>query len=154
MSDLDLSLRTANTLLAAWARATAAPEPNRLDVTIGVDDLLPAVKALCDARWGYLAAITGLDMGAEVGEIEALYQFCAGRAVVTLRVRLAYGAARVPSLSEIIPSVSFFERELAEMFGVTITGRTYPGHLYLPDNWPGGVYPLRKDYAPSEPAQA
>jgi Ni,Fe-hydrogenase III component G len=153
MSTMELSLDAANKLLAAWAKATATPEPNRLDVTIVVDDLLPTVNALREARWGYLAAITGLDLGTEVGEIEALYQFCAGPAVVTLRVRLPHAAARVPTVCEVIPSASFFERELSEMFGVTVTGTSYPNHLYLPDDWPEGVYPLRKDFVVPEAAQ-
>jgi Ni,Fe-hydrogenase III component G len=153
MSNLELSLDAAKTLLASWTKATAAPEPNRLDVTILVGDLLPAVKALCDARWGYLAAITGLDLGAEAAEIEALYQFCAGQAVVTLRVHLPYTAAQVPTVCDIIPSATFFERELSEMFGVTIAGKSYPKHLYLPDDWPDGVYPLRKDFTAPEATQ-
>jgi Ni,Fe-hydrogenase III component G len=24
-----------------------------------------------------------------------------------------------------------------------------PAHLYLPDDWPAGVYPLRKDFDPA-----
>jgi formate hydrogenlyase subunit 5 len=66
--------------------------------------------------------------------------------VVTLRLRLPHEAAVVPSLTGLIPSAESFERELSEMFGVTVTGLPNPEHLYLPDNWPAGVYPLRKDF--------
>jgi Ni,Fe-hydrogenase III component G len=48
-------------------------------------------------------------------------------------------------LSEIIPSAESFERELSEMLGITIAGLRTPDHLYLPDDWPPAIYPLRKD---------
>jgi len=64
-------------------------------------------------------------------------------------LRLPREAPVVPSLSEIIPSAEAFERELREMFGVEISGLKTPERLYLPDDWPEGVYPLRKDFDPS-----
>ncbi len=62
--DTGTALSTATTLLTPWTKSTATPEPNRLDVTLTVSNLIPAVTALLEARWGYLAAITGLDRGA------------------------------------------------------------------------------------------
>ena len=77
--------------------------------------LIIDLKALHDAHWGYLAAITGLDLGPEKGELELLYHFCPGPAVITLRVRLPRQDAQVDSLTGIIPSAEASERELAEM---------------------------------------
>jgi Ni,Fe-hydrogenase III component G len=130
-----------------WALEMDEPEDNRLDVRLAsVEDLVPIVTALRVKRLGYLSAITGLDLGPEADAIEALYHFCAGAAVITLRVQLPREAPVVPSLSEIIPSAEVFERELSEMFGVTISGLANPSRLYLPEEWPEGVYPLRKDF--------
>jgi len=143
------TLQIASVLLAPWAEGTQTPEPNRLDIAIAPSDLAMAVAALCGPRWGYLTAITGLDLGAEAGAIEVLYHFCAGAAVVTLRVRTPRMSPSVPSICPIIPSASFFERELSEMFGVVVVGTPNPDRLYLPDDWPAGVYPLRKDFASS-----
>ncbi len=66
--ETDAMLKTAARLLQRWAQATATPEPERLDVTLDAADLVPAVAALQQARWGYLAAITGVDLGPEAGE--------------------------------------------------------------------------------------
>jgi Ni,Fe-hydrogenase III component G len=55
----------------------------------------------------------------------------------------------VPTLSAIIPVAEGFERELQEMFGITVSGLTCLEHLYLPDEWPDAVYPLRKDFDPA-----
>ncbi len=142
----DTVLQTASALLTPWAKDSQKHEPERLDVSLVTEDLLPAVKALRDAHWGYLAAITGLDLGPDAGEIEVLYHFCAGAAVVTLRVRTPRAAASVPSVCGVIASASLFERELIEMFGVTVVNTPDPTRLFLPDDWPDGVYPLRKDF--------
>ena len=134
----------------AWETVTERPEPNRLDATLkSTEDLIPIVVALRVKRLGYLSAITGLDLGVEAGELEVLYHFCTASAVITLRVRLPREEPVVPSLSEIIPSAEAFERELREMFGVEISGLKTPERLYLPDDWPEGIYPLRKDFDPS-----
>ena len=97
-------------------------------------------------RLGYLSAITGLDGGPESDQLEVLYHFCTGAAVITLRVALPRQEAVVPSLSDIIPSAEVQERELMEMFGVTVSGLPNVEHLYLPDGWPEAIHPLRKDF--------
>ena len=65
-----------------------------------------------------------------------------------LRVGLGRDRPVIPTICNIIPSASFFERELSEMFGITVEGTPNPARLFLPDEWPAGVYPLRKDYQP------
>ena len=144
----DQSLTTAESLLTPYTQAIDKPAANRLDVVVEVDDLVTAVYTLHQSEWGYLAAITGLDLGVESGLLEVLYHFCAGAAVVTLRVKVERDSAVVPTICPIIPSASFFERELSEMLGITVAGTPNTDHLFLPDNWPEGVYPLRKDFQP------
>ena len=122
------------------------PEPNRLDVNINPGDLQKATEALLQAHWGHLSAITGLDLGVEADALEALYHFCEGAAVTTLRVRLPRHGSEITSVSKLIPAAGFFERELAEMFGITVTGMPDSSHLFLPEDWPDGVYPLLKDF--------
>ena len=130
-----------------WALETSEPEPNRLDVKLAsAGDLISVVTAMRVKRLGYLSAITGLDGGAQSDQLEVLYHFCTGAAVITLRVALPRQQAVVPSLCEIIPGAEVMERELMEMFGVTVSGLPNTEHLYLPDEWPEATYPLRKDF--------
>jgi len=145
--NVETCLQTAKERLETWAQESAEPEPGRLDVVIAPGDLVAAASALMDARWGYLTAITGLDLGPEDGRLEVLYHFACGAAIVTLRVRVPRDEAKVPSLVRVIPSISFYERELMEMFGVTVEGTPNTDRLFLPDDWPDGVYPLRKDFS-------
>lgn len=134
--------------LARWAIQIAAPEADRFDLPVSAGELRDAVQAVTDAGWGHLAAITGLDHGPEKATLEALYHFCSGPVTLTLRVQLpraAPGGPTVPSICPIVRYASVFERELSEMFGVTVADTPDPSRLFLPDDWPAGVYPLRKD---------
>lgn len=144
------ALQTAAKILEPWAKESASPEDTRLDVVIEPADLLAAVSALRGARWGYLSTITGVDLGAEAGLLEVLYHFCAAAAVVTLRVRIPRDHPLIPSVYSVIPSVSFYERELIEMFGMVVEGTPNTDRLFLPDDWPDGVYPMRKDFNPAD----
>jgi NADH-quinone oxidoreductase subunit D len=147
MKNIEQNLLKAEELLAGWNRETNRPESNRLDIVIDADDLTQAVTALHEARWGYLSAITGLDLGAESGQMEALYHFCFGAAITTLRVRQPRGEdACLPTIEDIIPPATFFERELYEMVGFHIRGARRSDRLFISDDWPEGVYPMRADF--------
>jgi Ni,Fe-hydrogenase III component G len=52
----------------------------------------------------------------------------------------------VPTLSGLIPAAGIYERELQEMFGVVVEGIPDPSRFLLPEDWPDGVFPLRKDF--------
>ncbi|MFW6183752.1 MAG: NADH-quinone oxidoreductase subunit C [Chloroflexota bacterium] len=141
-------LQRAEELIEALNGDVERSAENCLDVSLDAQRLLPVVEALIEVNWGYLAAITGLDLGAEAGEIEVLYHFCSGAAIVTLRVHTPRSQPVVPTVCDLIPSASFYERELSEMLGVEVKGTPDPRRLFLPDEWPDGVYPLRKDFDP------
>ncbi len=75
-----------------------------------------------------------------------MYHFCNRSAIVNLRVRLPHDNAAIPSICAIKPGATFFERELSEMFGIEVLGTPNPDRLFLPDDWPQDVHPLRKDF--------
>lgn len=152
-------LTTAEELTQPWAKEPAQIKAERIDVHIAPADLQAVVKAIFDANWGYLSAITGLDIPAPVptaiegqpaqlpqGDLEVLYHFCEGAAVLTLRVSLPYDPAEIPTVCNIIPSATLYERELIELLGVTVVGTPDTSRLVLPDDWPDGIYPLRKSF--------
>ncbi|HTX89742.1 MAG TPA: NADH-quinone oxidoreductase subunit C [Anaerolineales bacterium] len=138
-----------------WATETSQPRPNHLDVTVKqLKELLPIAVGLRVKRLGQLSAIVGLDLGLEANEIEVLYHFCPGEAEIVLRVRVPRQGGELPTLSEVFPIAEVFERELHEMYGIEIAGLRNTERLYLPENWPAGVYPMLKDFDPkvlSEP---
>jgi len=143
--DNEKLLKSAEELLAPVGAQLSRPADYRVDAVVTVDKLVPAVKALMDGKWGYLVAITGLDAPANNG-MELLYQFCEGSAAATLRVAVPYDKAVVPTVCNVIPAATLYEREIIEMFGITIEGTPNTDKLLLPDDWPDGVYPLRKEF--------
>jgi Ni,Fe-hydrogenase III component G len=138
-------LDTAQQLLTPWAKAATKPAANRLDVQIEAADLPLVAQTLRQAHWGFLTAITGLD-DIKTNELEVLYHFVDGAANVNLRVRLPRENASIPSVCGSLPGATFFERELSEMFGITVVGTPNPDRLFLPDQWPTDSPPLRKDF--------
>jgi NADH:ubiquinone oxidoreductase subunit C len=137
-----------------------SPEVDRLDVIIEPGKITQCVSALVKAKWGYLSAITALDrpeytlvegtnekvVVPDKGNVELLYHFCNGPAIITLRVALPYAEAKIESICGVIPSATLYEREAAELLGVEFIGTPSTEHLLLPDDWPVNVYPLRKSF--------
>ena len=107
------------------------------------------VEAVAVARYLFLEAgarfqtATGLDHRQAV---EILYHFALDPAgvVVSLRVQVKKPELKMESLTSFLPAVDWAEREIYEMFGVEFVGPPRLEKLLLPDDWPAGVYPLRK----------
>ena len=146
MSATQDALRIGERLVTAAGGTVAnQPEADRLDLTMPAAQLRLAVSTLAEAPWGYLTAITGLDLGPQAGQLEVLYHFCEGSAVLTLRVCIPRDGAALPSVAAEIPAAALYEREVSEMLGVAFGGGQSSQRLYLPEDWPVGVFPLRKD---------
>ncbi len=154
-------LKAAEVLLEKITLQLSTPEENRKDFTIKPEDIKSAVKKLLfEGHWGYLSAITALDnpeytvdeetkekkVIPRKGSLELLYHFCRGAAIATLRVALPYEDPSIDSICDILSSATLYEREASELLGIHFRGTPNTDHLILPDNWPDGVYPLRKSF--------
>ncbi len=51
----------------------------------------------------------------------------------------------VPSLAGLVPGAMVYERELKDLFGIIPVGHPDLRRQAVPEDWPEGVYPLRKD---------
>ena len=112
-------------------------------VTLPAACIQAAARELVETYGIYhLSTITGRDTGSGV---EVLYHFWQ-RSGLTLRVELPYENPRIDTLTGTIPGAAYYEREVAEMLGVTFEGHPNPSPLRLPDDWEGGA-PLRQDFA-------
>ncbi len=54
-------------------------------------------------------------------------------------------APAIESISTDVPAASWAEREFRDLVGIEPVGHPYPKRLVLPDGWPDGAHPLRKD---------
>jgi Ni,Fe-hydrogenase III component G len=80
--------------------------------------------------------------------IEILYHFFIEdiNLLISLRVKLQKPKLEIDSLSTIFEGANWIEREIHEILGINFKGHPDLRKLLLPDDWPDGVYPLRRDY--------
>lgn len=93
-----------------------------------------------------ISTITGTDLGSE---IELNYHMRCGGAL-TIKNRVPKENPRIETITDLLPGAAFYEREVFDLLGVMFEGHPNLERLLLPDDWPKGTYPLRKDWKPSE----
>jgi membrane-bound hydrogenase subunit beta len=132
----------------ALAGEANVPSDRRIFCSVPLDSLMDILR-YCNDELGFtqLSTITGLDNGEA---FEFLYHISRDDGVVlTLKVKTPRDGGVVPSVVPIYNGAIFYELELEGLLGVEVEGlpddRQYP----LPDNWPKGQYPLRKDWKPT-----
>jgi NADH-quinone oxidoreductase subunit C len=80
--------------------------------------------------------------------MEILYHFAFEDAdlIVSFRVKLDKANLEIDSLAPIFEGANWIEREIHEVLGINFKGHPDLRRLLLPEEWPDGVYPLRRDY--------
>ncbi len=92
----------------------------------------------------HLTTITGVDVGKEV---EVIYHVdCGDGVLLDLKLRVPKKALRVDTVTDILPSAVLYERELMDMLGVKVRKHPDPRRIFLPEDWPKGEYPLRREW--------
>lgn len=136
--------------LAAKAVSFRRDIPNRMYVEIKAENLPEAVRLVFEHLSGRYVIATGVDTPAGV---EVLYHFSFDREglVVTLKVLLDKEKPQVDSITPIIAGAEWIEREIHELLGVEFVGHPNMRRLLLADDWPEGVYPLRRSYGKNTP---
>jgi Ni,Fe-hydrogenase III component G len=91
-----------------------------------------------------LCTMSGTDFGDAFGIIYHLAN--SDGIVANLTIKIPKADPRWKSVVNKFPGAVNYEREITDLFGVGIEGLP-PGSRYpLPDDWPEGQYPLRKDW--------
>lgn len=73
------------------------------------------------------------------------YPFSDGPVTLTLRVKIDREKAEVPSLSNDLMGAIVYEREIHDLFGIVPVGHPDLCRQILPEDFPAGLYPMRKD---------
>jgi len=106
------------------------------------------IQAMVDADpYTAISAITGLDLGASLG---VYYHVRTSNAFLTIKAEVPKENPKIQTITDITPSGVFHELEVSDLFGVAFEGNPLPGHFVLPETWPQGIYPLRKDVNANE----
>ena len=118
----------------------------RAYVNILPREIVPFTKYLFKDKGFRFNIATGVDTF-EGFEILYHFSFDSSGIVVSLRVLLKEKHdPHIDTITSVTRSAWWIERELHEMFGIEFDGNSDLRPLLLPDDWPKGVYPLRKDF--------
>lgn len=121
---------------------------DQLTITVAQHKLPESVHFLYYKRDGWLPVIVGNDERSLCGRYAAYYVLSMeGEDPCWLQVRVEIDPATLtfPSVTPFVPACVWGERELRDMFGLIPEGLPDRRRLVLPDDWPSGLYPLRKD---------
>lgn len=105
-----------------------------------------------DLKFDQCCMITGLDLGEE---LQLIYHLANDQGIVlNLRQNAPKEDPVIRSVGSIYENVDLYERELEDMLGTKVEGLPPGDHYPLPENWPQGQYPLRKDWKPDQLEQS
>ncbi len=96
-----------------------------------------------------LSAITATDMRSELEVCFGIWCY-EKKTYVLVKSKIPRDAPVIDSIVDIIPGSTLYEREAHELVGVDFKGHPNLDKLLLPDDWPEGSHPLRKDWKPQE----
>jgi Ni,Fe-hydrogenase III large subunit/Ni,Fe-hydrogenase III component G len=123
------------------------PDDRHLFVTVEPSSLKQICKYIfrdLDAR--YIISI-GVDDRPFSGSFIVSHNFAFDHdhILCAVLVHLPADDPKVESITDVVPAASWAEREMRDMVGIEPVGHRYPKRLVLPDGWPDGLHPLRKD---------
>jgi Ni,Fe-hydrogenase III large subunit/Ni,Fe-hydrogenase III component G len=110
-----------------------------------------AVRAVCHHVFRDLDARYVISIGSDdrpwSGSFLVAHNFAFDRDHVLCSVltHVSGDEPKVDSITDVVPAASWAEREMRDMLGIEPVGHRYPKRLVLPDGWPDGAHPLRKD---------
>lgn len=93
--------------------------------------------------------LTALDFSNKKNKIELNYFFSSleNKLNIIVKSEVDVSNPTIFSLTDIIPGITWAERECKDLFGINFEGHPDPRRLVLPDDWPDSLYPLRKEFS-------
>lgn len=117
--------------------------PRRIWVDVPAERIVESVQIVRE-KLGllHLSTIVAEDMR---DHLLINYIFSGGPVAVTLRVKIDREKAEVPTISNYLVGALVYEREIHDLFGIVSVGHPDLCRQILPEDFPAGVYPMRKD---------
>lgn len=106
------------------------------------------VKLLMSLHYPHIAIIVGNDTGESI-DLTYLFTLFYGEKFkeisLNLKVSLEREKPSIDSITDLLPGAQTTEREIKEMFGVEFIGLPEMRNIFLPEDFPKDVFPLRKE---------
>lgn len=131
-----------------WAEGVQGRKSRQVWLRIARESLIPTLQRLVEIHYPHVAVIASADTGAQV---ELMYHFYVywgiphEEILVTFTVALDKTDLKVPTITGLIPGALTSEREKQEMVGIEVVDIPDGRRLFLPEDFPNGVYPWRND---------
>lgn len=127
-------------------------ENRNIWITIDKYAVHQAVKALMGIAYPHLSCISGWDKGKDDPNLRVQYIFtiyggeAGAETMVVFSLDLPKDNPVLPTITDLMEGTAFTEREKTEYLGIRIEGLAPAEHrFFLPEDFPEGIYPLRKD---------
>lgn len=123
-------------------------DADQLTVTVATDALPDVVEFLYFGRGGWLPVMVGNDERSFNGCYAVYYVLSMeeqDKCYLVVRAEVDPVTCEYPSVTPRVPACVWSEREVRDMYGLIPVGLPDERRLVLPDDWPEGLYPLRKD---------
>ncbi len=117
----------------------------RVYIEIKPDSLVRVASYIFKELKARFSIASGVDVRYHM---EILYHFILEdiNLMISLRVKLDKSKLEIDSLSNVFEGANWIEREIHELLGINFRNHPDLRRLLLSEEWPEGVYPLRRDY--------
>ena len=119
--------------------------PKRVYIEIKPESITEVAKYIFKDLGARVNIASGVDVR---HHMEILYHFIIEdiNLLISLRVKLPKSKLEIDSLAHVFEAANWIEREIHELLGINFKGHPDLRRLLLSDEWPEGVYPLKRDY--------
>ena len=117
--------------------------PRRLYLKVDPEDLVETSRAIFEMPGVRYQTATG-QQTATGFEVLHHFAFDYDNCVVSVRVFTAEDPPVFDSISGVVTAAQYIEREMHDLLGIGFRNHPGLGRILLSEDWPGGVYPLRR----------
>ncbi len=129
---------------------------DQVTLTVDLNYLPDIVEAVYYQHGGWLSVVAGNDERPLNGHFALYYVLSVegnsspgsqepDKCYLVIRSLIPPHQPEFPSVAPRVPAAIWYEREVRDMFGLQPIGLPDERRLVLPDDWPDGLFPLRKD---------
>lgn len=123
-------------------------KPDQVTLTVERNYLPETVEMTYYQHGGWLSSVIGSDERSINGNFAVYYVLSmeeAEKSWVVIKALIPPHDPEFPSVTAKVPAAVWYERDVRDLFGLNPVGIPDARRLTLPDDWPEGVHPLRKD---------
>lgn len=121
----------------------------RVYLTVNKEEIPRICRFMYKDLGGRFAIASGIDTRSGI-EILYHFMFPGEHQLITVKTKVEKPSPEIESIATFLPAANWIEREMFDILGVVFTNHPDPRRILMADDWPEGVYPLRRDFKEPE----